>query len=76
MTDKGEWGNILQWVVIFLLIVLLESRAVNRSIVYLVGPLLVLAVNRMVGVPIHKLAWLAAALVSVAGFLLARYVFV
>jgi hypothetical protein len=75
MIDKDDWGNILQWVVIFLLIVLLESHAVNRPIVYLVGPLLVLAVNRMVGVPIHKLAWVAAALVSIAGFLLTTYVF-
>jgi len=75
MIDENDRGNIASWTAVLLLIVLLESHIVRRPVVFLVGPFVVLIFVYIARAPIKKVAWLAAALISIAGFLLTRYVF-
>lgn len=77
MIDENDRRDIAQWTAVLFLIVLLESHMVSRPIVFLVGPSVVLISIYIVRARIQrwKLVWLTAAVVSIAGFLLTRYVF-
>ena len=77
MIDENDRRNIAQWVATLLLIIVLESHVISRPIVFLLGPFVILISIYVARVSIQRWqrAWLIAALISTAGFLLTRYVF-
>jgi len=81
MPDERDWSreDIGSWVGVLLCIILLESNAISRPLVFLVAPFVVLLCTIVIGFPVRglrlRLVCLASILVSVVGFLLAKYVF-
>jgi hypothetical protein len=72
-TDIASWIGTALW------IILLESHIISRSFVFLLGPLLMLVCMFIIASPIpanrRQRLFTFAAVMSVAGFLLTRYVF-
>ena len=81
MSDKGtsRRADIASWVGIALWIILLESHIISRPLVFLLGPLLVVCCILLFTwrVPANRLQRLLtfAAIVSIGGLLLTKYVF-
>jgi hypothetical protein len=80
MPDEQGWTreDVGSWVGVLLCIILLESHAVSRPLVFLIAPFVVLLCLLVIAFPIRgkrlQRVSIAATAVSVAGFLLARYV--
>jgi hypothetical protein len=72
-------ADIAMWVGIVLWIILLESHVIARPLVFLLGPFLVLVCTFLIASPIpansRRRLVTFAAVMSVGGFLLTRFVF-
>jgi hypothetical protein len=72
-------ADIATWVGTLLWIILLESHATSRPLAFLLGPFVALICFVVIAAPIPAERWrrmsLLSGVVSVAGFLLTKYVF-
>jgi len=75
MPGEDHRSNIALGLTVALLDILLEEHVVSRPTSYLLTPFVVMFSFYLARVPIRKRGWLIASLLSLAGFVLTKFVF-